>query len=62
MRRGEVVRVELPRPAGTTGREQFGVRPAIIIQNDEVNANLSTEALAIVGHLPCTPAHGVLRS
>jgi mRNA-degrading endonuclease toxin of MazEF toxin-antitoxin module len=39
MDRGDVVRVELPRPQGQQGHEQFGLRPAVIIQ--EIT-NLST--------------------
>jgi len=42
MRRGDVVRVQLPRPAGSAGREQFGTRPAIVIQDNTATANLST--------------------
>lgn len=42
MNRGDVVRVELPRPAGPPGREQFGSRPAIVLQNDRDSENLST--------------------
>jgi len=42
MDRGNVVRVQLPRPAGKAGREQFGTRPAIVIQEDTATANLST--------------------
>lgn len=42
MNRGDVVRVQLPPPVGPSGREQFGVRPAIIIQDDRATENLST--------------------
>lgn len=45
MRRGDVVRVDLPRPAGSAGREQFGYRPAIIIQD---TPSLAKAATAIV--------------
>ena len=40
MKRRDVVRVHLPKPQGTPGREQFGPRPAIVVQAD--SANLST--------------------
>lgn len=42
MRFGDVVLVELPRPAGPPGREQFGPRPAIVLHADNARANLST--------------------
>ena len=42
MDRGDVIRVQLPRPAGRAGREQFGTRPAIVIQENAATANLST--------------------
>ena len=42
MRFGDVVLVELPRPAGPPGREQFGSRPAIVVHADNARANLST--------------------
>ena len=42
MKRGEVVRVDLPRPNGAPGREQFGLRPAIIVQDEPRFANLAT--------------------
>ena len=42
MKRGDIVRVELPRPAGPSGREQFGARPAIVVQADATSANLPT--------------------
>lgn len=35
--RGDVVRVDLPAPANR-GREQFGQRPAIVVQRSEDNA------------------------
>lgn len=34
MKRGDIVRAQLPRPQGAPGREQFGTRPAIVIQSD----------------------------
>jgi len=42
MNRGDVIRVQLPRPAGKPGREQFGTRPAIVVQEPAATANLST--------------------
>ena len=42
MDRGDVIRVQLPRPAGRAGREQFGTRPAVVIQEHAATANLST--------------------
>ncbi|MCL4191072.1 MAG: type II toxin-antitoxin system PemK/MazF family toxin [Thermoguttaceae bacterium] len=42
MKRGDIVLVKLPPPAGPPGREQFGDRPAIVVQEDPLNANLST--------------------
>lgn len=45
MNRGDIVRVQLPPPAGPSGREQFGTRPAIVVQNKGVSANLSTTVI-----------------
>lgn len=42
MNRGDVVRVQLPPPAGPSGREQVGTRPAIVLQDKAATANLST--------------------
>ena len=42
MKRGDVVRVDIPRPRGAPGREQFGLRPAIIVQDEPHLENLST--------------------
>ncbi|HBO43968.1 MAG TPA: PemK family transcriptional regulator [Planctomycetaceae bacterium] len=42
MNRGDVVRVQLPKPVGQPGSEQYGVRPAIVIQADRVTAGLRT--------------------
>ena len=41
MNRGDVVWVELPRPV-SAGREQFGVRPAIILQDESQFSRLPT--------------------
>lgn len=48
MKRGDVVRVDLPRPSGKPGREQFGIRPAIIVQDDAMSS------LPTVLVVPCT--------
>jgi mRNA interferase MazF len=45
MERGDVVRVDLPPPSGQPGTEQFGERPAIVIQINSANASLSTVIL-----------------
>lgn len=42
MNRGDVVRVDLPRPSGKPGREQFGIRPAIVVQDDKLFPSLPT--------------------
>lgn len=42
MKRGDVVRVVLPQPRGTPGREQFGTRPAIVLQDEPRLASLQT--------------------
>ena len=42
MHRGDIVRVDIPQPAGQAGREQFGYRPAIIIQGTPFLAKVST--------------------
>lgn len=42
MDRGDVVRVDLPQPSGKPGSEQFGERPAVVIQINAAIANLST--------------------
>lgn len=41
MNRGNVVRVQLPRPAGQSGSEQYGLRPAIVVQSDKISAGSS---------------------
>lgn len=45
MNRGDIVRVQLPPPAGPSGREQFGTRPAVVLQTREASANLSTAVI-----------------
>ena len=42
MKRGDIVRVDLPRPVGAPGREQFGLRPAIVVQDEPGLSVLST--------------------
>ena len=42
MDRGDVLRIQLPRPTGPAGREQFGTRPAVVVQDEGKLANLST--------------------
>lgn len=42
MRRGDVVDVELPQPRGKPGHEQFGTRPAVVIQLNRHIASLAT--------------------
>ena len=42
MNRGDVVRVQLPPPAGPSGREQFGARPAIVVQDKKDFGSLPT--------------------
>jgi mRNA interferase MazF len=42
MNRGDVVLVQLPPPAGPSGREQIGTRPAIVVQDESRFISLST--------------------
>ena len=44
MKRGDIVWVELPQPS-TQGREQFGRRPAVIIQDENQFKNTPTVVL-----------------
>jgi mRNA interferase MazF len=41
MQRGDVVLVDLPQAAGTSGHEQTGNRPALVVHSDATSANLS---------------------
>ncbi|MEX0712214.1 MAG: type II toxin-antitoxin system PemK/MazF family toxin [Pirellulales bacterium] len=71
MRRGDVVRVDLPAPAGAPGREQVGSRPAIVVQIDQGSARLGTvivvpltsnqQALRFLGSvsIAATPGNGL---
>lgn len=56
MNRGDVVRVDLPAPKGTAGREQIGERPAVVVQIGNATANLSTVIL-----VPFTSSKNSLR-
>jgi mRNA-degrading endonuclease toxin of MazEF toxin-antitoxin module len=47
MKRGDIVRVELPAPAGPSGREQFGVRPAIVVQRFPSASNTGGTVLVV---------------
>jgi mRNA-degrading endonuclease toxin of MazEF toxin-antitoxin module len=42
MNRGDIVLVRLPPPAGPSGTEQFGTRPAVVVQDEGDFGNLST--------------------
>lgn len=42
MARGDILRVDLPAPADSAGREQIGNRPAIVVQTDVTTAQLPT--------------------
>jgi mRNA interferase MazF len=42
MNRGDIVLVELPPPVGPAGTEQYGTRPAIVVQEKASFENLST--------------------
>lgn len=54
--RGDVVWVTLPAPAGAPGREQFGTRPAIVVQ-----PATGYGALPTVLVVPVTSNRGTLR-
>ena len=41
MQRGDIVLVNLPQPAGATGHEQFGDRPALVVHSDATSASFS---------------------
>ena len=66
MKRGDVVRAGLPRPAAAPGSEQFGTRPAVIIQNDTAQSILATtvivpmtsnlQSLRFGGSIPVDPS------
>ena len=56
MQRGDVVLVELPMISAAPGREQVGLRPALIIQND-----LTIGATPVVMIVPFTGQLGALR-
>lgn len=56
MNRGDIVRVQLPRPGGSPGHEQFGTRPAVVVQDDPRLANLPTSVV-----VPITSNLGAIR-
>ncbi|MBI5841124.1 MAG: type II toxin-antitoxin system PemK/MazF family toxin [Chloroflexi bacterium] len=41
MQRGDIVLVDLPQVAGTSGHEQTGSRPALVVHDDATSVNLS---------------------
>lgn len=41
MQRGDIVLVNLPQVAGTSGHEQTGTRPALVVHDDATSDNLS---------------------
>jgi len=41
MQRGDIVLVDLPQAAGTSGHEQIGSRPALVVHDDATSAKLS---------------------
>lgn len=45
MARGDVIIVDFPSPAGQSGREQIGTKPAVIVQSDEEAAKLQTNII-----------------
>ena len=53
MKRGEIWRVRLPAPRG---HAQAGERPAVIVQNDQVNLSLATRLI-----VPFTTSASALR-
>lgn len=55
MKRGDIVWVDLPQPQ-TQGREQFGRRPAIVVQDDQQFKNTPTVVL-----VPITSQKDALR-
>jgi mRNA interferase MazF len=45
MARGDVVIVNFPLPAGRSGHEQTGTRPAVVLQSDNSTPNLTTNII-----------------
>jgi mRNA interferase MazF len=41
MQRGDIVLVDLPQAVGTSGHEQTGNRPALVVHSDATSASLS---------------------
>ena len=56
MKRGEVVWAQLPKPAASPGHEQFGRRPAIVLQDEPALAELKTVVV-----VPVTSVKSALR-
>lgn len=49
MQRGDIVLVELPLPSGSLGHEQVGLRPALVVQDDD-----SSQTLSVIMIVPFT--------
>ena len=49
MSRGDIVFVELPQPKGSTGHEQIGLRPALIVHDD-----VTSQFLPVIIIIPFT--------
>jgi len=59
MIRGDIVLVDLPRPIVEAGHEQFGNRPAVVIQENDSIVSLSTVVLIpITGKLAASRFSG----
>ena len=55
MQRGDIVLVDLPQaPAGASGHEQTGDRPALVVHNDTTSANLSVIMIVPLTHIIAT--------
>lgn len=50
MQRGDIVLVNLPKPTGTPGHEQFGSRPALVVHNHKQSGN----SLSVIMIVPMT--------
>jgi mRNA interferase MazF len=69
MKRGDVVRVDLPAPMGPSGREQLGTKPAIVVQQSPVEtstvvvvpltSNLQARRFAGSVEIPATTSNGL---
>ena len=59
MARGDIFLITLPRPVGELGHEQYGDRPAVVIQDDDATANLLTVVVVpITSNLSATKFPG----